>query len=115
MTTTFKQLRAKGWISITPHRKQIIRLVGLGKTNADIAVLLSMKAITVKNHIAQIAKAYGIGSATRTNVRTMVVVAALVRGDVAIEELREVYLSMMRVSGALPPDDRHGPRIKLVA
>lgn len=79
-----------GGVNITEHRKNVIRWLARGKSNEEIGLLMGCSPLTVKNHVVVIATAYGVAGGG-TGSRLRVVMAALVRGDISMEEFREDY------------------------
>ena len=58
----------RGPLVVTPRQLQILNLIKAGKTNQEIAELLSCSPWTIKNHIQAILRK--LGSNTRTHAIT---------------------------------------------
>lgn len=84
-----------GGMNITERRKEVIRWLALGKSNEDIGTIMGCSPLTVKNHVMVIAHGYGVNGGG-SGSRLRIVMAALVRGDITLEEFREQYEKCIR-------------------
>lgn len=87
-------LIGKRGMTLTPRRKEVIRWIAMGKTNHEIGVLTGLSPLTVKNHVQFLSLAYGVNGGDGGN-RVKIVIAALLRGDIALEEFRETFEKCM--------------------
>jgi DNA-binding CsgD family transcriptional regulator len=53
--------RGEGVDSLSAREVQVLQLVAEGKSNKDIGVALGLSALTVKSHLARIARKLGTG------------------------------------------------------
>lgn len=70
---------------ITERRKQVLHWMARGKSNEEIAAILGLSMLTVKNTVATILQVYGVPN------RVCAVMRALVRGDVELEDIRREF------------------------
>jgi DNA-binding CsgD family transcriptional regulator len=69
--------RGTGIDSLSAREIQVLQLVAEGKSNKDIGVALGLSALTVKSHLARIARKLGTGD------RAEMVATALRSGAIA--------------------------------
>ena len=75
--------KVREW-TITDRRKEVLHWIARGKSNSEIAEIMSLSPLTVKNHVEHILVVYGA-----TN-RVCAVMRAMARGDVSVNDvLRE--------------------------
>jgi DNA-binding CsgD family transcriptional regulator len=53
---------AKGWASLTPMERDVVRLVGEGLTNKDVAARLFVSPRTVESHLTHVYNKLGLSS-----------------------------------------------------
>lgn len=82
-------------MSLTARRQQMAHWIALGKTNSEIAEILNVSPLTVKNHIRNTLQAYGVTG------RVMIVMAAMVHGEISLEAYREEYMKLIQRCGKL--------------
>lgn len=70
---------------ITERRKQVLYWMARGKSNEEIATILDLSMLTVKNTVATILSIYG------TPNRMCSVMRAIARGDVSLDELMREF------------------------
>ena len=58
-------------LGLTPREAEVLLWVAQGKSNADIAVILSMAEATVKKHMGNILEKLGVESRTSATVRAL--------------------------------------------
>lgn len=73
------EARRKGVKTMTPRRLEVLYWVAMGKSNQDIAQILSISQLTVKNHLADI-----LVLLNATN-RAYAVAKAVQRGLISVE------------------------------
>jgi DNA-binding NarL/FixJ family response regulator len=79
----------KAGLTITERRKQIVHWLALGKDNNTIAAIMGVSPLTIKNHILHLSLAYGVGGIGGNRLK--IVMAALVRGDIKLDDFRADY------------------------
>lgn len=80
---------------ITDHHKRILHWVAMGKSNEEIGTILGISPLTVKNHVLNIARGYGVFGDGGTRLK--IVMAALLRGDLNLETFREDYSKCLAI------------------
>ena len=66
---------------ITDRRGEVLHWMARGKTNFEIACILGLSPLTLKNHVGQILAVYDAPN------RVCAVVRAIARGDISRDEL----------------------------
>lgn len=71
--------------TITERRKQVLYWMARGKENSEIAQILDVCTLTVKNHVSHILRVYGASN------RISAVMRAMSRGDVSVDEVLKEF------------------------
>lgn len=76
--------KVREW-KITDRRKEVLHWMARGKSNSEIAEIMSLSPLTVKNHVEQILVVYGA-----TN-RICAAMRAMARGDISTDALMQEF------------------------
>ncbi len=77
----FYGITISGVTQITSRHKEVLRLIGAGKTNKEIGIILCCSIETVKNHI------YDIMRLLYASDRTHAVILAIQNGYISLDEI----------------------------
>ena len=71
-------------IELSERKREVLHWIAMGKTNDEIAIILGLSSGTIKKHVEQIVRYYGIHS---TNSRLLIPVYGIIYGDLDTRKL----------------------------